>query len=118
VKNKITDVDMEKFNLDYPGIKKDFIKLQSALVKFQTRKSLNVMKRIDKLGELKQPFPLKFLKFLIDFDSHQGLYNILAEIGEEFYVINDIEKSKKPFKIKLSNDEKTNYKWAIKVISF
>ena len=97
-------------------MKKDFIKIQKPLEKFQTRKSLNIMRRIDKLGKKLQPFPLKFLKFLIDFNFHQGLYNILAEIGDEFYVINDVESKKKPFKILLKNDESTNYKWKIKII--
>lgn len=116
VKNKSINVDMDKFSLDYPKMKKEFIKIQKPLKKFQTRKSLNIMKRIDKLGEKRQPFPLKFLKFLIDFDFHQGLYNILAEIGDEFYLLNDVEGKKTPFRIQLKNDESTNYKWNIKVI--
>jgi len=116
VKSESINVDMDKFSLDYPEIKKEFIKIQKPLEIFQTRKSLSIMREVDNLGHKKQPFPLKFLKFLIDFDFHQGLYNILGEIGEEFYVLNDIENKNKPFKILLKNDEATNYKWHIKVI--
>tara|TARA_B100000925_G_scaffold271612_1_gene234968 strand:- start:2982 stop:4490 length:1509 start_codon:yes stop_codon:yes gene_type:complete len=118
VKGREAPVDMDKFSLDYPEIKKDFMKKQIALERFQTRKSLGLMKRVDKLGEKNRPFPLKFLKFLIDFDYHQGLYNVLAEIGGDFYVVNDIEKKKKSFKINLRNDEQTNYKWNIKVVGY
>ena len=57
-----------------------------------------------------------FLKYLIDFDYHQGLWNILAILGDHFYVLNDIEKKSDPIKIHLSNDLSTNYGWQIEVV--
>ena len=101
---------MRRFEIDYPEIKKDFLKIRSSLEKFQTRKSLDIMKRIDKLGTKDQPLPLKFLKFLIDFDYHQSrLYNMVTVLGEEFYLVNDIEKKKSLVKVNLRNDKETNF---------
>ena len=109
-------VDMRRFEIDYPEIKKDFLKIRSSLEKFQTRKSLDIMKRVDRLGTKDQPLPLKFLKFLIDFDYHQGLYNMVTVLGDNFYLVNDIEKKKSLVKVNLRNDKETNFRWNIKVL--
>ena len=83
---------MIKFQSDYQEAKVKIGEIKKPLESFQTQKSLQVMKQLDSLGQRKQPFPLIFLKYLIDFDYHQGLFNVVRIIGEEFYVINDFEK--------------------------
>ena len=69
------------------------------------------MKKFDLLGERGAPMRLLFLKYLIDNDYHQGLYNILAVIGDTFYVRNDIDKEEIPYLVKLKNDVSTNNRW-------
>ena len=109
-------IDMVKFESDYQEAKIKLSEIKKPLESFQTQKSLKVMKELDLLGERKQPFPLIFLKYLIDFDYHQGLFNVVRIIGSEFYVINDFEKKKDPVKIRLINDLTTNYRWVIQII--
>jgi hypothetical protein len=84
--------------------------------KFQTRAALNDMKTYDNLGSINAPVGLIFLKYLIDTENHQGLFNITTVLGEKFYVVNDIEKKEKAVYIQLLNDSSTNNKWQITLI--
>ena len=75
------------------------------------------MRKFDHLGDKKAPMRLLFIKYLIDNDYHQGLYNVSAVLGQEFYIKNDLEKGdKKLYKISLQNDETTNNIWQLFLI--
>ena len=72
------------------------------------------MKDFDKLGEKSAPMRLLFLKYLIDNNYHQGLYNVLAILGEKFYVKNDlVKKDSKAYRMQIQNDESTNNRWQL-----
>ena len=109
-------VDMIKLIEDYPLSQKILSKISKPLKVYQTRKALEDMKSFDKLGTKEQPLRLLFLKYLIDFEQHQGLYNITSVIGDSFFALNDIEKKKSPVKIEIKNDETTNYMWQIYIL--
>ena len=107
---------MAKLLEDYPISQKVLSKISKPLKVYQTRRALEDMKNFDNLGSKVQPLRLLFLKYLIDFEQHQGLYNIISVIGDSFYTLNDIEKKKSPVRIKLKNDESTNYMWQIYIL--
>jgi hypothetical protein len=71
------------------------------------------MKSYDLLGSKEAPVGLVFLKFLIDTENHQGLYNIVQVLGEKFYVMNDLEKKSDPHYIEFKNDASTRNRWQI-----
>ncbi len=79
--------------------------------------ALEDMKKFDKLGTDQEPVLLRFLKFLIDQNNHQGLYNIQLVLGENFWIVNDIDDVKKPVFIRLLNDETTKNRWTIILMS-
>ncbi|MCK6596473.1 MAG: hypothetical protein L6Q33_14845, partial [Bacteriovoracaceae bacterium] len=83
---------------------------------FQTRAALVDMKTYDKMGSKESPIGLMFIKFLIDSDNHQGLYNIQAIIGEKFFVINDFESKVEPVAVELKNDSSTKNRWALTIL--
>ena len=103
--------------------KEDFIfsdslttKLHKPLAIYQTQKALKEMKKYDALGEKKAPLRLLFLKYLIDNNYHQGLYNIISVLGESFYIKNDIDGENDAYFIKIQNDYSTNNQWQIYVM--
>jgi flagellar biosynthesis regulator FlbT len=53
------------------------------------------------------------LKYLIDTENHQGLYNITTVLGQKFFVNNDIEKKDRAVYIELRNDATTKNHWQI-----
>jgi hypothetical protein len=110
-------VNMPELKLDFPFSEQMVMSLYSPMQQFQTRKALQDMKKFDKLGTKGEPVRLIFLKYLIDHDFHQGLFNITAILGERFWVINDIDKKKSPEYVRLVNDETTNNRWQIYVLS-
>ena len=71
------------------------------------------MKRVDNLGSVAAPMSLTFIKYLIDYNLHQGLYNMTGILSNDFYVINDLENKSRPVKIKLDNNKDTGFKWKI-----
>ncbi len=71
------------------------------------------MKNVDSLGSTRAPMSLTFIKYLIDYSLHQGLYNMIGVLGNEFYVFNDLEGKSRPVKIILDNNESTKFKWKI-----
>lgn len=107
------EVNMSHLKRDFKYSKKVLRMLNGPLRPYQTRKALTDMKRIDKLGSKNKPLSFLFLKFLIDHKLHQGLYNIKAILGDEFYVVNDIEKRRGAIKVKLDNNKETKFKWQI-----
>jgi hypothetical protein len=109
-----TDVDMDKFKFDYVFTPKMKSILESKLQRFTEVAGLEEMKEYDSLGTPKGPVPLRFIKYLIDTENHQGLYNMIRVLGEEFYIMNDIDDKRfvsSPNKIMLKNDDYTGYQW-------
>ena len=76
------------------------------------------MQSFDKLGTHASPVPLTFVKYLIDSDNHQGLYNLTAILGDNFWVSNDVDTKWKvgPEFIELRNDENTSRQWQIYIL--
>lgn len=112
-------VEMDKFKFDYTFSTKMVKILDEALPKYYEVNGLKEMKEFDGLGET-QGVPLRFLKYLIDTENHDGIYNIIQVLGDSFYVQNDIDPKnlvKAPTKILLINDEYTNYQWQIQVVA-
>jgi len=106
-------LDMDTFRDDFEFTSSMIAELSGPIKKFQTRSALNDMKSYDLLGKEEAPVGLVFLKFLIDTENHQGLYNIVTVLGDKFYVSNDIEKKTTPHYVELKNDASTNNRWTI-----
>jgi len=119
-------MDMNKVEVDMLNFKYDFMfsinlkkMLDDNLQMYITRSGLEQMKKFDNLGTKDAPLPLMFLKYLIETKKHQALYNIMAILGDQFYVNNDIDEYNPPEfdYVELRNDESTNLKWQIFIIS-
>lgn len=106
-------LNMEKFRDDFEFTQEMITDLAAPIKKFQTRSALTDMKSYDNLGSADAPVGLIFLKFLIDTENHQGLYNITTVLGDKFYVSNDIEKKEIPVFVELRNDATTKNRWQI-----
>lgn len=110
-------VDMKKFNYDYVFTMKQEKEFKPIVHKFSSQKSLKEMLNYDKLGSKKAPIPLRFLKFLIDKKMHQGLFNIVNVLGEEFYIRNDLDENIKKLEfIRIFNNKSTGFKWEIEIV--
>jgi hypothetical protein len=109
-------LDMTNFQNDYEFTTKKISELAVPLRKFQTRKALKEMKTFDKLGAQTAPLGLIFIKFLIDTENHQGLYNVVSELGEKFFVHNDLEDKKDAVYVELKNNAATKNKWQLTLI--
>ena len=112
----ILGIDMNIFEKDYPFTEDTIKKYDKNLKNYYSRSALMDMLSLDQLGSKQEPVRLKFLKYLMDTDKHQGLFNLQAVIGEKFYVLNDFENKAKPQYIKLENSEKTNFRWQIYIL--
>jgi hypothetical protein len=118
---KSIDLDMELFKKDHTLSEEFKTKMNEKLKPFQTRQALSDMKEFDRLGTKEVPVKLLFLKYLIDTNQHQGLFNIIAVLGNKFYVHNDLDIPPKkgsypPRFISLKNDESTGNKWLISIL--
>jgi hypothetical protein len=109
-------LDMDIFRDDFEFTSEMIVELSAPIKKFQTRSALLDMKAYDLLGTLQTPVGLVFLKFLIDTENHQGLYNIVTVLGEKFYVVNDLEKKKDAQYMELHNDSSTGNRWTITLL--
>lgn len=109
------DVDMNRFSSEGRFGPKIVEKLREPLKQYQTRQALQDMKKADRLGTIKEPVRLMFLKYLIDEDQHQGLWNIVNVLGEGIYVINDLEAKQTPVWVRLRNDRSTDYSWQLTI---
>jgi hypothetical protein len=119
-------MDMNRIEVDMLNFKYEFMfsinlkkMLDDNLQMYITRSGLEQMKRFDKLGSKEAPLPLMFLKYLIETKKHQALYNIKSVLGDRFYVNNDIDENNPPAfdYIELRNDDSTNLRWQIDIIS-
>lgn len=109
-------LDMDAFRESFEFSQSLITDLSDAIKKFQTRSTLSDMKSYDLLGSKDAPVFLVILKFLIDTDNHKGLYNVVAVLGDKFYVINDLEKKNDPHYIELKNDASTKNRWQITLV--
>lgn len=112
------EVDMEKLRYDYIFSLNMMNNLNKRLRTFMKRDALVEMMTYDKLGTSEGPVPLLFLKFMIDLDEHQGLWNLVNVVGDRFYVSNEIdaEFKPKPELIQLQNNDATGRHWQIYII--
>jgi hypothetical protein len=111
---KQISIDMKLFKYDYMFTLKTLDILRKTLPQYTSRVALAEMKKFDKLGKEAGPVPLIFIKYLIEMQDHQALYNILDVVGEVFYVKNDIDEGVKQIvKIQLLNNNATNFEWTI-----
>ncbi|MEI8346413.1 MAG: hypothetical protein WCG27_03030, partial [Pseudomonadota bacterium] len=111
------EIKMEQFKKDFtitPKMKKVY---DFTLKSYETRQALADMKQFDNLGSKIRPVRLLFLKYLIDFDHHQSLFNIVQVIGAQFWVINDLEDKVSPEYIELKNDKSSHFKWQIFILA-
>ena len=106
-------INMDIFRDDFEFTQQMIADLATPIKKFQTRAALTDMKSYDSLGSKEAPVGLIFLKYLIDTENHQGLYNMVTVLGERFYVNNDIEKKNYSVLIELRNDATTKNRWQI-----
>lgn len=109
-------VNMEKFKGDFIFTEKMTNALREPLQDYQTREALSDMQKYDFLGTRVEPLRLIFMKFLIDNEMHQGLFNIIAIIGPQFYIINDIDGEGDAVAIELTNDASSNYRWQMTLL--
>lgn len=109
-------VNMDEFREDFEFSSGMITELTGVLRKFQTRIALLDMKNFDALGSSEAPLGLIFLKFLLDTENHQGLYNITSVLGDKFFVMNDLENQNIPIYIHLKNDSSTSNSWQIIII--
>ena len=106
-------IDMNIFRDDFEFTPEMMSELAAPMKKFQTRAALNDMKAYDLLGTKEAPVGLVFIKYMLDTDNHQGLFNMVTVLGEKFYVVNDIEKKDVPLYMHLKNDASTNNRWQL-----
>lgn len=107
------NINMDKFRDDFEFSKQMIADLAAPIKKFQTRAALTDMKSYDNLGSPEAPVGLVFLKYLIDTENHQGLYNIITVLSDKFFVNNDIEKKDTPVYVQIRNDASTANHWQI-----
>lgn len=112
------EVDMVKLKYDYVFTLNMMNNLSKRLKTFMKRESLVEMMTYDKLGTSEGPVPLLFLKFMIDTEEHQGLWNLISVVGERFYVSNEIDSDFKPKSelVHLVNDDSTGRRWQIFIV--
>jgi hypothetical protein len=113
-----SEVDMLKLKYDYVFSLHMINTLSEKLKTFMGRDALKEMVAFDKLGSKEGPVPLLFIKFMIDMQEHQGLWNLVTVVGSRFYVSNEIDAFYKPAPemVELINDDSTNNTWQLKIV--
>lgn len=110
------DVDMQKLRSEFVLDPEKEQIIKELLTDFQTREGLKDMKDYDQLGSLSVPIRLLFVKFLVEHDEHQGLFNIQSVIGKRFYLLNDLDKKEVPKIAELLSPEQTERAgWGIRL---
>lgn len=114
----MVEVDMLKLKYDYVFSLNMINTLSERLRTFMTREALQEMMAYDKLGTKEGPVPLLFIKFMIDMQEHQGLWNMLSVLGDKFYVSNEIDGAFTPAPelVQLVNNESTGRQWQIYIL--
>lgn len=109
-------LDMDKFRDDYEFTSKMISNLSQPIKKFQTRQALTDMRDYDKFGTKEAPVGIIFLKFLIDTDNHQGIYNVINVLGDKFFLQNDFDDVNVPVYAEIRNDASTHNRWQITML--
>lgn len=115
---KSVSVDMKLMKRDFVFTKAMVKALKAPLKDYQTREALSDMRKYDGLGKKSEPMRLIFLKYLIENNLHQGLYNIVSVVGDRFWLLNDIDGKTRPVYAEIVNSEKTKFKWQINILDF
>ncbi len=112
------NVDMLKLRYDYIFTLNMLNNLSTRLKSFISREALSEMKNYDKLGSKEAPVPLLFIKYLIDMQEHQGMWNMISVLGNSFYVSNEIDASFKPDPelIEIANNQTTRGQWQLVIL--
>ncbi|MGE3611619.1 MAG: hypothetical protein AB7I27_18665 [Bacteriovoracaceae bacterium] len=110
------EVDMEKFKYDYVFSLTLINELSSKLKNFMSREALLEMKTFDQLGSKAAPVPLIFIKYMIDMQEHQGLWNLISILGKDFYVSNEIDSTFKPSVERIELIHHQSGRWQLVVI--
>ena len=111
------NVDLDKFKYDYLFTVRKQKKLEPVVNRFGRFSALKDMKDNDQLGSKSAPVPLIYLKFLLESKKDQLLFNLVNVLGNDFFVINDIDKNiNEPIKVKLFNNLKSNYTWKLDIL--
>lgn len=112
------EVDMLKLKYDYVFSLHMINTISERLKTFMTQSALREMVTFDKLGTKKGPVPLLFIKFMIDMNEHQGLWNLVNVVGNRFYVSNEIdaEFKPKPEYVELTNSPDTEGQWQLTIL--
>jgi hypothetical protein len=113
------EVDMLKLKYDYVFTLNMMTSLSQRLKTFMTRGALKEMVNYDKLGSREGPVPLLFIKFMIDMQEHQGLWNLLSVLGDKFYVSNELDSSFNPLPeyIQLQNNPLVDGGWQLTILA-
>ena len=112
------DVDMTKLKYDYVFTLNTINTLSPRLKTFMKREALYEMMNFDKLGTKEGAVPLLFIKYMIDMEEHQGLWNVISVVGDKFFVSNEIDSTytTNPEFIQLLNNDATNRQWQIVIL--
>lgn len=110
-------IGLEAFKSEKRFTQENLEFLREATKNLITRNSLVNMKRFDSLGTRKVPMKLSIIKYLVDEDNHQGLFNIMFVLGNQFYIYNDLEGKNDVVLFGLTNNKQTEWKWEMKLIS-
>lgn len=112
------EVDMLKLKYDYVFTLNMMNTLSERLKTFMTREALVEMMTYDKLGTKEGPVPLLFLKFMIDMQEHQGLWNLISVMGDKFYVSNEIDSTynPEPEYVLIENNENSGRQWQLYIL--
>jgi hypothetical protein len=78
--------------------------LQERIYLYERKTTFEKLKEKENLGKAIAPFPLSFLKYLIDFNEQQALNNLLEVLSNKFFVVNDLEPSSKVYYIQMSSE--------------
>jgi len=115
-KSEKVAIDMEKLDNDFEFSAEQIIENEKIYQKFNTQKVIKSMFENEDFGKKNAPLKLSHLKFLIDTENHQALYNIIHILGDHFYVINDFEKIKEPVLLEMINKAKKERSWFFNLI--
>jgi hypothetical protein len=78
--------------------------LQERIYLYQRKTTFEKLKEKENLGKSIAPFPLSFIKYLIDFNEQQALSNLLEVLSNKFFVVNDLEPSSKVYYIQINSE--------------
>jgi hypothetical protein len=115
------EVDMISLMLGERFSSEQIQELKKIAQNFFSRKALQQMKVKDKIGSLDSPIPFRFVKYLINSKDHQRLFNLVSIVGNNFYILNDLDKDPaangKKLIIQLENHMSFKYAWKVAVLA-